>query len=97
MKFYKDENNEIYAIEEGATVKSGLVEITEQDKNNILEKKQKELENSPEVINSKIFAELDKLDKKSVRALRENNTEMLNSIEAQAAELRKQIVKVDEN
>ena len=42
--------------------------------------------------NTPIYIELDRLDLKSIRAMREGDTVRMNSIEAEATELRKRLM-----
>lgn len=48
---------------------------------------------SPEEINGPIFAALEGIDRKSIRALREGNQERITSLEEEAATLRARLVK----
>ena len=48
---------------------------------------------TPEQINSLLFVKLHEIDVRSIRALREGHAELLAGFEAQAVELRSQLIK----
>jgi hypothetical protein len=92
MKLYKDNQNNIYAYEadgsQDAYIKEGLISILEVEADVI------RLASQPVVNpNNALYAQLDTIDIKSIRALREGDTTRVANLEAQAVILRGQLVK----
>lgn len=92
MRYYKDNNNNIFGYEENQIPNDGLIAITESEKDLILAPTEEELN---KLHNENIYFQLEQIDKKKVRAITDllisNDKTRLLQLEDEANLLRSQL------
>jgi len=101
MKNYINKNNEIYSYEDNVAeefleekiVELELIVISDEDLAILLMPTVEESSlQAKDVNNNPIYQQLEELDKKSIRALRTNDTQRMAEIEAEATILRSKLL-----
>lgn len=93
MPYKLEINNKIFtALVPFETENKKAQEITQEEYDEIIALQQQETEK--EMQRNEILIQLNELDKKSIRALRNNENDRLEAIEAQAEALRKELKEI---
>lgn len=87
----RDEGEGVYIAEWNLEDPQPSLEELQEWKQDPVVVKQYEYENNKQ-INKEIYDKLDEIDKKSIRALRTNDTNRITALESQAVDLRKQLL-----